>query len=202
MEVNVEMCSRESMSHMYRLESTQRDPAGSSETAWYCLQAKHKHEHIAAAHLRKLKGVSVFCPRLRFRRQTRTGVAWVTEALFPGYLFANFDLGRMQRVVGYAHGVRSIVSFANRYPTIDEVTVAQLSQHVGEREIKVIDYEPLRGDSVKVAEGAFAGLDAVVTQTLPARDRVRVLMEFLGRKIETELERSAVLRNEARRESN
>jgi transcriptional antiterminator RfaH len=77
-----------------------------------------------------------------------------------------------------------------------------LSQHVGEREIKVIDYEPLRGDSVKVAEGAFAGLDAVVTQTLPARDRVRVLMEFLGRKIETELERSAVLRSEARRESN
>ena len=179
---------------MYRLESTQRDPAGSSEAAWYCLQAKHKQEHIAAAHLRELKGVIVFCPRLRFRRQTRTGVAWVTEALFPGYLFANFDLGRMHRVVGYAHGVRSIVRFANRYPTIDEVTVAQLNQHVGERQIKVIDYEPLRGDNVKVAEGAFAGLDAVVTQILPARDRVRVLMDFLGRKVEAELERAAVLR--------
>ena len=98
--------------------------------------------------------------------------------------------------------MRSIVRFANRYPSIDELTVAQLSQHVGEGQIKVIDYEPLRGDNVKVAEGAFAGLDAVVTQTLPARDRVRVLMEFLGRKIETELERSAVLRNEARRENN
>ena len=96
------------------------------------------------------------CPRLRFRRQTRTGVAWVTEALLPGYLFAKFDLVRMQRVVGYAHGVRSIVRFANRYPTINEVTVAQLNQHVGEGQIKVIDYEPLRGDNVKVAEGAFA----------------------------------------------
>lgn len=112
--------------------------------------------------------------------------AWVTEALFPGYLFAKFDFVRMQRVVGYAHGVRSIVRFANRYP-IDEVTVAQLSQHVGERQIKVIDYEPLRGDNVKVAEGAFAGLDAVVTQILPARDRVRVLMDFLGRKVEAEI---------------
>ena len=187
---------------MYRLESTQRDPAGSSDAAWYCLQAKHKQEHIAAAHLRELKGVTVFCPRLRFRRQTRTGVTWVTEALFPGYLFANFDFGRMHRAVGYAHGVRSIVRFANRYPTIDEIIVSQLSQHVGEREIKVIDYEPLRGDTVKVAEGAFAGLDAVVTQTLPARDRIRVLMEFLGRKVEAELERSAVLRSEARRENN
>src|ERR1700756_436481 len=159
---------------MYTPGATHADLTGPSETAWYCVQAKHKHEHIAAAHLRELRGVIVFCPRLRFRRQTRTGVVWVTEALFPGYLFANFDLGRMHRVVGYAHGVRSIVSFANRYPTIDEVTVAQLSQHVGEREIKVIDYEPLRGDNVKVAEGAFGGLGAVVTQTLPARDRVRV----------------------------
>jgi len=185
---------------MYRLDSSQCGAAGSSQAAWYCLQAKHKHEHIAAAHLRELRGGIVFCPRLRFRRQTRTGITWVTEALFPGYLFANFVLGRMYRAVGYAHGVRCIVRFANRYPTIDEVTVTQLSHHVGEREIRVIDYEPLRGDSVKVAEGAFAGLDAVVTQTLPARDRVRVLMEFLGRKVEAELERSAVLRSEAGRE--
>ena len=72
--------------------------------------------------------------------------------------------------------------------------MAQLSEHVGEKEIKVIDYEPSQGDNVKLAGGAFAGLDAVVTQILPARDRVRVLMEFLGRKVEAELERAAVLR--------
>ena len=84
MEVNLETRGRESMSDMYRLENTQRDPAGSSEAAWYCLQAKHKQEHIAAAHLRELKGVIVFCPRLRFRRQTRTGAAWVTESAVFG----------------------------------------------------------------------------------------------------------------------
>ena len=65
-----------------------------------------------------------------------------------------------------------------------------------------MDYEPSRGDSVKVAEGAFAGLEAVVTQNLPARARVRVLLDFLGRKVEAELERSAVLRSEAGRENN
>jgi transcriptional antiterminator RfaH len=125
------------------------------------------------------------------------GVAWVTEALFPGYLFAQFDLVRMHRVVGYAPAVRSIVRFANRYPTIDEATVAQLSEHVGEKEIKVLDYQPSQGDNVKLAGGAFAGLDAVVTQVLPARARVRVLMDFLGRKIEAEFESSAVLRGES-----
>src|SRR5258708_22823455 len=121
---------------MSRLESAQRDPAGSSEAAWYCLQAKHKQEHIAAAHLRQLKEVIVFCPRLRFRRQTRTGLAWVTEALFPGSLFAKFDFVRVHRPLCYAHGVRSIVRFANRYPTIDEVTVAHLNPHVPQGHIK------------------------------------------------------------------
>lgn len=178
---------------MYGLSSMPYDPSFSSEAAWYCLQAKHKHEHIAAAHLRKLKGVVVFCPRIRFKRQTSTGIAWVTEALFPGYLFGHFSLVKMQRAVAYAREIRCIVRFANRYPTIDPGTVAQLRAHVGEKEIKEMGYQPSRGDNVKVAEGAFAGLEAVVTQILPARARVRVLMDFLGRKIEAEFERSSLL---------
>jgi transcriptional antiterminator RfaH len=178
--------------------NSQRGSTGSSEATWYCLQAKYKQEHIAVAHLRKFKGVTVFCPRIRFRRQTRLRVVWVTEALFPGYLFAQFDLTRMHRVVGYAHGVRCIVRFGNRYPTIDEPVVDRLREEVGEREIKLVDYEPLQGNSVKVTDGAFTGLEAAVRQNLPARARVRVLLEFLGRKVEAELERSSVLRSEAR----
>lgn len=176
--------------------SVQNDGYSSGEGAWYCVQAKHKHEHVAAVHLRTLKGVMVFCPRLRFKRETRMGVARVTEALFPGYLFAHFSLAKMHRAVAYAREVKCIVRFANRYPTIDAATVEQLREHVGDNEIKEMDYEPLRGDNVKVATGAFAGLEAVVTQILPARARVRVLMDFLGRKIEAELERSVVLRSD------
>jgi transcriptional antiterminator RfaH len=166
------------------------------EAAWYCLQAKYKHEHVAAAHLRGLKGVSVFCPRIRFRRRTRTGFVRITEALFPGYLFAHFTFVKMHRAVAYSPGVRGIVRFANRYPTIEPESVAQLRAQVGEKEIKEMDYEPSRGDSVKVAEGPLAGLEAVVTQILPARARVRALMDFLGRKVEAELENTKIVRIE------
>jgi transcription antitermination factor NusG len=48
----------------------------------------------------------------------------------------------------------------------------------------------------RVAEGALAGLDAVVTQILPARARVRVLLDFLGRKVEAELECYALFRSD------
>jgi transcriptional antiterminator RfaH len=168
------------------------DASTVTEAAWYCLQAKYKHEHVAAAHLKELKGVHVFCPRIRFRRQTRLGLVRTTEALFPGYLFAHFSLEKMQRAVAFSPGVRCIVRFASRYPKIEEETVAQLRAHVGEREIKEMDYEPSQGDNVTVAEGPFAGLEAVITQILPAGARVRALMDFLGRKVEAELESKTI----------
>jgi transcriptional antiterminator RfaH len=173
------------------LPSRQTD---SMEPAWYCLRSQPKHEHIAAAHLRMLTGVTVFCPRIRFKRATRQGLAWVTEAMFPGYLFARFELGEMHRQVGYAHGVTGIVRFGDRYPTIDEGALVQLQDHTGGTEVKEVDYRISEGDSVEIAEGAFAGLEAVVTQVLPAKQRVRVLMDFLGRKMEAEVEHSSVLR--------
>src|SRR5271165_3256572 len=165
----------------------------SAEPAWYCLRSQPKHEHIAAAHLRLLEGVTVFCPRLRFKRATLRGLVWVTEAMFPGYLFARFELSEMHRQVRYAHGVSGIVRFADRYPTIEEGALAQLRDHTGAVEIKELSYEFSQGDQVKIVNGIFAGLEAVVTQVLPAKERVKILMDFLGRKVEAEVEHASVL---------
>ena len=53
--------------------------------------------------------------------------------------------------------------------------------------------EPRVGDPVKIAEGAFQGLDAVVTQVLPAKARVKVLLDFLGRQLEAEIQAPRVI---------
>jgi len=169
----------------------------SKEPAWYCLRSKPKREHIAAAHLRGVSGVTVFCPRVRFKRPTRQGLAWVTEAMFPSYLFAHFDLAKLQRAVEYAHDVKGIVRFADRYPTIEDQVLAQLQDHVGNQEVRELDYAPSEGDTVTIGEGAFAGLDAIVTQVLPARERVKVLLHFLGRDIEAEVECASILQQSA-----
>jgi transcriptional antiterminator RfaH len=165
----------------------------SAKPAWYCLRSQPKHEHIAAAHLRILEGVTVFCPRIRFKRATRQGLVWVTEAMFPGYLFARFELAEMHRQVRYAHAVSGIVRFGDRYPTIEEGALVQLRDHTGVTEIKELSYDLSQGDQVRIVNGFFTGLEAVVTQVLPAKERVKVLMDFLGRKIEAEVESSNVL---------
>jgi transcriptional antiterminator RfaH len=167
--------------------------ADTEEPAWYCLRSRPKCEHIASAHVRMLDDVTVFCPRIRFKRSTRQGLAWVTEAMFPGYLFARFSLGEKHRQVRYAHGVSGIVQFGNRYPIIEDGAMTFLRDQTGVAEVKVLTYELSQGDQVKIVGGVFAGLEAVVTQVLSAKERVKVLMDFLGRQMEAEIERSKIL---------
>jgi transcriptional antiterminator RfaH len=178
---------------MQTTAASNRNQADTKGPAWYCLRSQPKHEHIAAAHVRLLEGVTVFCPRIRFKRLTRQGLVWVTEAMFPTYLFAHFDLGERHRQVRYAHCVIGIVQFGNRYPIIEEGTLLFLRDQTGVAEVKELTYELSQGDQVKVVGGVFAGLEAVITQILSAKERVRILMDFLGRPMEAEVERSSIL---------
>jgi len=164
-----------------------------AHAAWFCIRSQPKHEHIAAAHLRMLEGVTVFCPQVRFKRPTRQGVRWVTEAMFPGYLFARFELAEMHRQVRYALGVIGIVQFGGRYPTVDEEALVQLRDRIGVAEVKELNYELSKGDQVKIVEGAFMGIEAMVTQILSAKERVKVLVDFLGRRMEADVEHGSVL---------
>jgi transcription antitermination factor NusG len=63
----------------------------------------------------------------------------------------------------------------------------------GAGETITIQPEVQLGQEVQVVEGAFAGLRAVVTRVMPARQRVAVLLEFLGRMSETEVPMGNVL---------
>ena len=161
--------------------------------AWYCLLSQPRHEQIAVAHLRKLEGLTVFCPRIRLQKATRQGLVWITEPIFPGYLFAHFEFAGMHRHVRHAHGVKGILQFGERYPTIPPETIAQLRECAGEEGVKDVPYTVSAGDQVTVVEGVFVGLEAVVTQVLPAKQRVRILMDFLGRKTEAEVKYASVV---------
>ncbi len=155
--------------------------------AWYCVRSKTKQEHIAAAALRKLEAVEVFCPRLRFRRPTRRGPVWFNEALFPGYLFARFEWPVRSKAVRYAHGVTGVVHFGGQYATVPAATIGALRRQMDATELKVVSLPLAVGDVTQIVAGPMTGLEAVVQQLLPARERVKVLLEFLGRRVEAEV---------------
>lgn len=139
-----------------------------------------------AAKLRKELQVSCFSPRLRFQKATQRGTIWFVEALFPGYVFAEFVYATLHRRVRSLDGIQTIVQFGDNVAILDPAVVAMLRERTGDEEVVTINRQIEVGAAVLITEGPFRGLEAVVTQLLPAKERVRVLLEWLNRMVEIE----------------
>jgi len=167
--------------------------------AWFCVRSRPKHEHIAAARLREA-GLEVFLPRLRFKKGSVRGPVWVTEALFPNYLFARFSLGASLRLVRSAAGVSQVVHFGEITPAVPDEVVNELRARLGTEELHVIPENFAPDDRVQISGGVMHGLSAVITQVMPAKERVKVLLEFLGQQTSVEVNAAALVKESGPRE--
>ena len=160
------------------------------EPLWYCVRSGQKKEHIAAANVRAMGNVRVMCPRIRFRRIVRGQSRWVTEALFPSYFFARFPFEERLVQVRNAHGVTKIIRFGEYYPLIPDQIIEELQDLT-----TTGDLLPalLVGSCVTLARGTLAGSEAVITEVLPAKERVRLLLNFLGRETVVEADMDTLL---------
>ena len=133
---------------------------------WFCIRSQPKREHIAAAHLRKLPDLEVFCPRLRIKKATKRGLVTFIECLFPNYLFARFDARLLLDKVKHSPSVSTIVHFGNRLPVVPDDVIAQLREGFPEDEIIDCDRHVEPGDQVVIGEGRFAGFKATVLRVM------------------------------------
>jgi transcriptional antiterminator RfaH len=163
-----------------------------SESAWYCARTKAKHEHIAAANLKKKLGLEVFHPRLRMERATQRGVMRVVEPLFPCYIFVRCRLTESMESIRHSAGISSLVHFGQRIPVVPDGTIEELRQCFETEEPMAVEDGLLAGAEVMIAEGAFLGYPATVVRALPAVRRVQILLDFLGRPTLAEVDRSSL----------
>jgi transcriptional antiterminator RfaH len=164
-----------------------------SSLNWYCARTKPKHEHIAAANLRKKLGVEVFNPQLRLEKATRRGVVRITDPLFPCYIFVRCDLESRQTEIRYANGVSTLVHFGLQVPPVPDAIIKELQTYFDGAEPLVVEDRLDPGSEVVMTDGAFAGMSAVVLRVLPARQRVQLLLDLLGRPTKIEVDRNSVL---------
>ena len=164
-----------------------------TEPVWACIRTHPKHEHIAAAQLSHVPGVEVFNPQLRLERQTRRGRMRSTESVFVNYLFARFVIETTLERVRYTPSVKTVLQFGERIATIPEAVIEELRQTLLENANIVFTDAPLEGDEAEISNGPFQGETGIILRVLPARERVEILLEVLGRPLPTEFRLSSII---------
>jgi transcriptional antiterminator RfaH len=162
---------------------------------WFCLRGEGRREHVAALNLAHRTQIEAFAPRIRTRRQSRSGgIATTTEALFPGYLFARFKYPEQVRRVVSTTGVVGLVSFGGPPPRLADQTIDFLRQHAAPATLAPLSPIFEEGDWVRIAGGCFQGTEGKVRGTVSGLDRVCVLLSVLGHEVEVSLPIDQVLR--------
>lgn len=171
-------------------------PVDGEGELWYCLRSQTKKEHLAAAQIRARVDIEVFAPRITFSKKTKRGKVRFTEALFPGYLFCRCQIEENLRHLLSMPGIIGVVRYGNRIPPIPDEFIEELKARIPTEKHENADPVIEVGSPVTVVEGPLKNLQAVVTQVLGARERVRILLEFLGQQTEIEVSAHSVFRED------
>jgi transcriptional antiterminator RfaH len=94
--------------------------------------------------------------------------------------------------IRYVNGVSSLVHFGDKIPAVPQSVIDELRQCFETEEPMSVEDRLYPGAEVTVAEGAFLGFSGIVVRVLPARQRVQILLEFLGRTTIAEVERKSL----------
>jgi transcriptional antiterminator RfaH len=164
-----------------------------TQPAWYSARTKPKHEHIATANLRRHLGLPVFFPRIRLEKMTRRGLVRVAEPLFPCYVFVRCVVEDRVSEIQHLSGVSKLVQFGGRYPQVADPIIEELQACFGHEDLISIESRLEPGDEVTVASGAFAGMSAQVLKSFPAKKRVQILLDILGRPTTVEVGTESVM---------
>lgn len=152
--------------------------------SWHLLRTQARREFTVDRYLRD-RGVECYLPLHRVGLQSG---APIQEPFFPTYIFFRFREGAVQwPLVRWAPGTRQVVSFEDRPATVPEALLQTIRDRLArpDRERGACPFQP--GDRVRVAKGAFGGLDAIFDAKISGARRAIILIDLLGRPIRTQV---------------
>lgn len=146
---------------------------------WYAVNTKPREELLAQMNLQRL-GVDAFLPRLKQQKVIRRRWQTVIGPLFPGYIFARFNIDTHFRAVNYARGVRRVVTFGSVPAAVDEAIIEAIQSQLHEGYVILRPTSLKPGQVVRIHDGPFQGLQAVFERELSDQQRVVLLLQTLS----------------------
>lgn len=146
---------------------------------WYAIRTKPHQERLAHAHLSQVCE-ETFLPLLKQEKIIRRQQATIVAPLFPGYLFARFDVGVRYRAVKFSRGVLNIVEFGLKPAEVSNAMIEAIRGRMNDGYVRIQPKSLQQGQIVHVKGGPLAGLEAVFLREMADKHRVCLLLNTLS----------------------
>lgn len=161
--------------------------------SWFVVHTQPSREMVAQQHLSE-QGFDVYLPRFKKNRRHARKVEEVLSPLFPRYLFIGMDVETTRwRCINGTRGVSYLLMCDGRPAIVPAQVICQLKSQenpdglVPLRSVNLF----VKGDKVRILDGAFK--DQICSfEALDDRQRIQLLLNFLGREIKFSLPSYAV----------
>jgi len=146
---------------------------------WFVIYTKSRNEKKVAELLQK-NGVEVFCPLVKLKKNWSDRTKIVETPLFNSYVFVNLS-DKDRNVVFNVPGVIRYLFWLKKPAIVKDSEIENLKNILHETidSFTIENYQI--GDTVKISEGVFKGLDGVIEKQ--SNTKLHVILENVGIKI-------------------
>ena len=146
---------------------------------WYVIYTKSRNEKKVAELLQK-NGVESFCPLVKLKKNWSDRKKIVETPLFNSYVFVNVS-EKDRNVVFNVPGVIRYLFWLKKPAIVKDSEIESLKAVLNDTmdSFSIENYQI--GDTVKISEGVFKGLDGVIEKQ--SNNKLHVILENVGIKI-------------------
>jgi transcription antitermination factor NusG len=156
---------------------------------WYALFVRSRHEKTVENSLRS-KRYNVFSPSYRTKRKRVDRIAEIDVALFPGYVFCQFDPSKGLPIL-MTPGVVGVVKRGNRPEPVDDTEIASI-RTVALAGRSVQPWPFLRvGQRIRMQSGPLTGIEGIFLR-VQDEDHLIVSVTLLQRAVSVVIEKDSV----------
>src|ERR1700674_5199844 len=156
---------------------------------WYALYVRSRHEKTVEISLRS-KGYNVFSPSYRTKRKRVDRIAEIEVALFPGYVFCQFDQNKRLPIL-ITPGVVGVVGRGNRPEPVDDTEIDSIrTVALAGRSVQPWPFLKL-GQRIRMQSGPLTGVEGIFLR-VQDKDHLVVSVTLLQRAVSVVIERDSV----------
>lgn len=154
---------------------------GVEDRQWYVVHTNPKQEERAYSNL-VAWGVETLHAKLKTRRHNEfTGVpTYITQPLFPRYIFAKFNARDQLSKILFTRGVHNVVCFGDSPACVSEEIIEVIRARIDQNGIVKVSNELKPGDRVVISAGPLRNLIGIFEREVKGSDRIMILLTAIG----------------------